>query len=102
MEDGRIKIKLTIAQRVVELVIKKEWERYYKEAEMIINESFFNFAKKWTYTDHQDILTKILVDFVVQGIESEERLQAFEEDLLPKMQELKNLTDKMIIDEYVL
>jgi len=98
MENGKIKIKITIAQRTVELVIKKEWERYYKEAEMLINERFFNFAKKWTYTDHQDILTKILIDFVVQGIEGEERLQSYEEDLLPKMQELKNLTDQMIID----
>ena len=60
---------------------------------MKINESFFNFAKKWTYTDHQDILTKILINFVVQGIETEERLQAYEEDLMPKIEELNKLTD---------
>ena len=66
-------IKLLIAQRSIELVIQKEWEEYYRKAEKMINESFFNFAKKWTYTDHQDILSKILINFVVQGIETEER-----------------------------
>lgn len=91
-------IKLVIAQRAIELVIQKEWEEYYRKAEKMINESFFNFAKKWTYTDHQDILTKILINFVVQGIETEERLQAYEEDLMPKMEELKKLTDTINID----
>ena len=91
-------IKLVIAQRAIELVIQKEWEEYYRKAEKMINESFFNFAKKWTYTDHQDILSKILINFVVQGIETEERLQAYEEDLIPKMEELKRLTDKINID----
>lgn len=91
-------IKLVIAQRAIELVILKEWEEYYRKAEKMINESFFDFAKKWTYTDHQDILTKILINFVVQGIETEERLQAYEEDLMPKMEELKKLTDIINID----
>jgi len=98
MEEGRMTIKLLIAQRAIELVIQKEWEEYYRKAEKMINESFFNFAKKWTYTDHQDILSKILINFVVQGIETEERLQAYEEDLIPKMEELKRLTDKINID----
>jgi hypothetical protein len=98
VEEGRMTIKLVIAQRAIELVIQKEWEQYYRKAEKMINESFFNFAKKWTYTDHQDILTKILINFVVQGIETEERLQAYEEDLMPKMEELKKLTDKINID----
>ena len=98
MEEGRMTIKLLIAQRTIELVIQKEWEEYYRKAEKMINESFFNFAKKWTYTDHQDILSKILINFVVQGIETEERLQAYEEDLIPKMEELKKLTDKINID----
>jgi hypothetical protein len=98
VEEGRMTIKLVIAQRAIELVILKEWEEYYRKAEKMINESFFNFAKKWTYTDHQDILTKILINFVVQGIETEERLQAYEEDLMPKMEELKKLTDKINID----
>jgi translation initiation factor 2 gamma subunit (eIF-2gamma) len=98
MEEGRMTIKLLIAQRAIELVIQKEWEEYYRKAEKMINESFFNFAKKWTYTDHQDILSKILINFVVQSIETEERLQMFEEDLIPKMEELKKLTDKINID----
>ncbi|MEG2070903.1 MAG: hypothetical protein RR034_05970 [Bacteroidales bacterium] len=98
MDDDRIKIKIEVAQRFVEVLIQREWETYYREAEKIINESFLNFAKKWNYTDHQDLLSKILVDFVVKWIENEERLQEYEENLIPKMQELKALTDKLEVD----
>ena len=98
MEDTRIKITLTIAQRVVELTIEREWEIYYRKAEKIINDSFFDFAKKWSFTDHQDILTKILINFVVEGIETEERLNAYEENLIPKMRDLKQLADQINID----
>ena len=30
MEEGRMTIKLLIAQRSIELVIQKEWEEYYR------------------------------------------------------------------------
>jgi hypothetical protein len=98
MEQDKITIKVEVAQRFVDVVINKEWEYYYREAEKIINESFLIFAKKWNYTDHQDLLSKILVDYVVKWVENEERLNEFEENLVPKMQELKRLTDKLKID----
>ncbi|HNY62466.1 MAG TPA: hypothetical protein PLH70_01835 [Bacteroidales bacterium] len=98
MEDTRIKIKLIVAQRVVELTIEREWEIYYRKAEKIINDSFFDFAKKWSFTDHQDILTKILINFVVEGIATEERLNAYEENLIPKMKDLKLLADQITVD----
>jgi hypothetical protein len=56
MEDGRITIKIAIAQEVIEMKILKEWERYYREAEKIINAGIFKFAKQWTFRDDQDIL----------------------------------------------
>jgi hypothetical protein len=98
MEDGNITIKITIAQRIIELKILKEWERYYREAEKIINDSFFNFAKQWAYKDHQDILSKLLINVVVKNIESNERLHEYDEDLIPKMIELNELADKIAID----
>ena len=98
MEENRITIKVEVAQRFVDVVINKEWEYYYREAEKVINESFLKFAKKWNYTDHQDLLSKILVDYVVKWVENEERLNEFEENLVPKMQELKALTDKLKVD----
>ena len=98
MEDGNITIKITIAQRIIELRILKEWERYYREAEKIINDSFFNFAKQWAFKDHQDILSKLLIDVVVKNIECNERLQEYDEDLIPKMIELNELADRIPID----
>jgi hypothetical protein len=102
MEAGTITIKITIAQRVVEMKILREWERYYREAEKVINDGFFRFAKQWTFKDHQDILSKLLIDEVVKNIECNERLQEYEEDLIPKMIELNELANLIPIDYSVL
>lgn len=98
MENDRIKITIQVAQRPMTVTIQKEWEHYFREAEKVINDSFLEFAKKWTYTDQQDLLSKILVDFVVKWLADEERLKGFDEEVVPMMESLKELTDKFEVD----
>ena len=98
MEDEQIKIQIEVAQRKINVIIKKEWEYYYREAEKRINESFLAFARKFNYTDHQDLLSKILIEYTVKLIDTEERLNEYEEDLIPKMEALKQLSDTLSID----
>ena len=98
MEDDQIKIQIEVAQRKIGVVIKKEWEYYYREAEKRITDSFLSFARKFNYTDHQDLLSKILIEYTVKLIDTEERLNEYEEDLIPKMEALKKLTDTLDID----
>ncbi len=98
MEDNKMKITIQIAQRPMTIVIQKEWEHYFREAEKVINDSFLDFAKKWTYKDNQDLMAMILVDFVVKWLADEQRLKEFDEELEPMMESLKTLTDKFDID----
>lgn len=98
MEEDKINITIMVAQRPMTIGINKEWEHYFREAEKVINDSFLDFAKKWKYKDHQDLLSKILVDFVVKWIADEERLKEYEEELIPMMEHLEALTDKIDID----
>lgn len=97
-EDNKITITIQVAQRPIAIVIKREWEHYFREAEKVINDSFRDFAKKWTYKDQEDLLSKILVDFVVKWVVDEERLKEYDEELVPMMESLKALTDKFEID----
>ena len=98
MEDEKVKITIQVAQRPMTIVIKKEWEHYFREAEKVINDSFLEFAKKWTYKDQQDLMSKILVDFVVKWLADEQRLREYEEEIEPMMESLKTLTDKFAVD----
>lgn len=98
MEDNQIKIQLEIAQKIISVVIRREWEYYYREAEKRINDSFLKYAKKINYTDHQDLLSKILIEYTVRLIDAEERLNEYEEDLIPKMEALKELSESLDID----
>jgi hypothetical protein len=95
MDEETLMIKITIARRPIELKIRREWERYYREAEKIINDRSFKFAKQWAFKDEVDMLSKLLIEDVVKNIECNERLQEYEEDLIPKMIELNALADKI-------
>lgn len=94
-EDNRIKITIQVAQRPITMVIQKEWEHYFKEAEQVIDRRFLDFAKKWTYKDQQDLLSMILIDFVVNGLAAEEKLKEYDEEIVPMMESLKSLSDKL-------
>ncbi len=93
-----LKLTLTIARKPLTVRIKKEWEHYFIEAEKMINDSFFDFAKKWQYKDQQDLNNMIMLDFVVKLIASQERLKEYDEELIPMMESLQRLTEEFPID----
>ena len=98
MEEENVKVTVTIGQRPLTVIIKRDWEHYFREAEKVINESFFDFAKKWQYKDQQDLTNMVLLDFVVKGLADKERLKAYDEELIPMMESLKQLTEEFPID----
>lgn len=98
MEDENVKVTVKIGQRPLTVIIKKEWEHYFMEAEKVINDSFFEFAKKWQYKDQQDLTNMVLLDFVVKALADKERLREYDEELVPMMESLKQLTEQFPID----
>ena len=98
MDEENVKVTVTIGQRPMTVIIQKDWEHYFREAEKVINESFFDFAKKWQYKDQQDLANMVLLDFVVKGLADKERLKAYDEELIPMMESLKQLTEEFPID----
>jgi len=93
-----VKVTVKIGQRPLTVIIKKEWEHYFLEAEKVINDSFFEFAKKWQYKDQQDLTNMVLLDFVVKALADKERLREYDEELVPMMESLKQLTEQFPID----
>ena len=98
MEEESIKVTVTLGQRPLTVIIKKEWEHYFLEAEKVINDSFFEFAKKWQYKDQQDLTNMVLLDLVVKALADKERLREYDEELIPMMESLKQLTEEFPID----
>lgn len=97
MEDN-VKITLTIAQKPLTVIIKKEWEHYFREAEKAINDSFYEFAKKWQYKDQQDLTNMVLLDFVVKWVADKERLKEYDEELIPMMEKLSKLAENFPVE----
>lgn len=96
MED--VKLTLTIAGRPLTVNVRKDAEHYFREAEKMINDSFFDFAKKWQYKDQQDLNNMIMLDFVVRLIANQERLKEYDEEVVPMMESLLKLTEEFPID----
>lgn len=92
--SDNIHISICLLQHKIDLWIRKEHEGIYREAEKRINERAANFAKK-NYTDIQDLLTKLLLELTVNYIAKEKRLNAYEEKLLPKVEQLNGLVDRL-------
>ena len=95
METEPTHIQIAVLQRCIDLWIKKEHEVYYREAEKRINEKAADFAKKWNFTDQQDLLSKLLIEVTVNYIAKEEKLNGYEDDLLPRLEKLNTLADMM-------
>ena len=95
MENEPCHIQISVLQRHIDLWIKKEHEVYYREAEKRINEKAADFAKKWNFTDQQDLLSKLLIEVTVNYIAKEEKLNGYEGDLLPRLEKLNTLADMM-------
>lgn len=95
MENEPTHIQIAVLQRCIDLWIKKEHEVYYREAEKRINEKAADFAKKWNFTDQQDLLSKLLIEVTVNYIAKEEKINGYEDDLLPRLEKLNALADMM-------
>lgn len=96
METGEnIHISINILQRKIDLWVRKEHEAIYREAEKQINERAANFTKRWNYTDAQDLLSKLLLELTVNYIAKDKRLSAYQEAIIPRMENLSILADKL-------
>lgn len=93
--EGLVHISIAVLQRHIDLWIRQEHEVYYREAEKRINEKAKDFARKWNFSDQQDLLSKLLLDQTVNHIAKEEKLNTYEETLIPRMEKLIHLADQM-------
>lgn len=94
-QEEMIHIRIGVLQRNIDLWVRKEYEVYYREAEKRINEKAAEFAKRWNFSDHQDLLSKLLIEQTVNYIAKEEKLSAYDENLIPRIDRLTNLADEM-------
>ncbi|MDR1758459.1 MAG: hypothetical protein LBR51_05835 [Bacteroidales bacterium] len=97
-EDELEKLTLYIATRPISVKVRRGQSFYYKKAEETIKKAVLEFSKKWSYTDHQDLLSKVLLDQTVRWIEQGERLLEYEQQLIPKMQQLSTLSDSLMVE----
>lgn len=94
-DNGSLKVKITIGQRVLEPTIKAEYEEIYKLAEHKIYEMMSVYARRVPYNDHQDLIGMVLLDVMVQFLDYEKKFKAIEEQVIPKLKDFNDILDNI-------
>lgn len=87
-------ISVIIADRTYKLTIDKQEEEVVRKAAKLINEKIKEFAKNYAFTDKQDLLAMIALQYTSSTLNYEQS-KAFNNTLLKdKLIELDGLLDK--------
>lgn len=88
--DDKLSIKVNIAERYYPLKIDREDEEKIRRAARLINEKVLLYKQRYVDKDTQDFLAMAALQFVIQNIESEEKM-----DSSPLEESLKELNDEL-------
>lgn len=90
-DSGSLKIRIAIAQRIIEPTIKVELEEIYRKAEKKIYEMMSVYAKSVPYNDHQDLMAMVLLDTMVQFLSHEKQFKEIEEEVVPQLKHFNDI-----------
>lgn len=88
-----IHITITILNSCIDMWVKPEHEAFYREAESRIKERADDLRNKWGINDPQDLLLKLLIETTVNYIAQNSQLHAYQNMVIPKMEQLLALSD---------
>ncbi len=93
MEDGKLSIRINLADRYYPLKIEAKDEERIRKAAKLINEKILQYKQRYVDKDNQDFLAMAALQFVIKYLEMEEKA-----DNQPIMEDLKELNEEL--DEY--
>lgn len=93
MEDGKLSIRINLADRYYPLKIEAKDEERIRRAAKLINEKILQYKQRYVDKDNQDFLAMAALQFVIKYLEMEEKA-----DNQPIMEDLKELNEEL--DEY--
>lgn len=88
--DEKLSIKVNIAERYYPLKIDRRDEEKIRKAAKLINEKVLQYKQRYVDKDTQDFLAMASLQFVIQNIENEEKI-----DTSPLEESLKELNDEL-------
>jgi len=91
---GELSIKVSIANRVYPLTIKREEEESIRKAAKLLNESIENLESNYAVRDKQDLLAMAALEYASQALSSSSEL-AVNEIQKEWSQELEVLDKKL-------
>ncbi|MEM9022465.1 MAG: cell division protein ZapA [Bacteroidota bacterium] len=91
---GDLSIKVTIANRVYPLTIKREEEENIRKAAKLVSENMNDLEENYAVRDRQDLLAMTALQFATQTLSSPEARQGEEaESLKQRLQQLDHRLD---------
>lgn len=86
-------IKVVIAGRPYPMSIVPEQEEVVRKAAGLVNESIKDYAHRFQFTDQQDLLAMVALQFANDSIELESQKNFREEEMEQKLNEIDQLLE---------
>ena len=86
-------IKVVIAGRPYPMSIVPEQEEVVRKAADLVNESLKDYAHRFQFTDQQDLLAMVALQFANDSIELESQKNFREEEMEQKLNEIDQLLE---------
>lgn len=92
--DGRLSIKVNVADRYYPLKIERKDEEKIRRAARMINEKVLQYKQRYTDKDAQDFLAMAALQFVIKVIDNEKT-----NDMSPVFEGVKEIISEL--NEYI-
>ena len=90
MENGKLSIRINLADRYYPLKIETKDEEKIRKAAKLINEKILQYKQRYVNKDTQDFLAMAALQFVIKYLEADEN-----EDIEPIEDEIEALNDEL-------
>ncbi len=94
MDEFTISVK--IAERVYRMKIKPEEEEGIRKAAKLINEKVKDYSNTYAYSDYQDLLSMVALQFAVRYVKTGDDVDTIDDDIGERLMKINNyLTEKI-------
>lgn len=83
-------ITIQIAERDYTVRVNREDEQVFRQASLLIKNAIQGYATKKSYRDKQDLLSMVLLQYVISYLNESNKSKSFDEQTLNKISEIND------------
>ncbi|MDR0790300.1 MAG: cell division protein ZapA [Bacteroidales bacterium] len=94
--NEELPVTIAIAERKYKVKIQPEEEEVFRQAANLIKDKLDGYARLFAYKDKQDLLAMVLLEYVTQYINIEQKRSFKDDEIIVKLEQLDSMLDEQL------